>query len=275
VGTRVTPLLRLIALAPLVGAAIYLAGRLALTDPTAVAEYNWWEYFSTKIVAAAGSLLALSVFDRGTKLWLAWLLAALNWLAFLALIVVAGPGHLVDGAVLPAGTDVARSLLLSLGSLAGVGSAWCFAVAFAGTGLEFHASPRGRIAVYGICFVIALLLILPSLAEDVPKLPARGIPGLGLVLSQLADLVCIVLLAPLLLTVVSLRGGVLIWPFALVLVSNVVWVLWDFMVPAMRGAGVDPTWVRTLKETFRVVATLYIPAAAVSQWLLARALPAR
>jgi hypothetical protein len=274
VGSRVTPGLRFIALAPLVGAAVYLLARLALTDPGLVARYNWWEYFSTKIVATTGSLLAMSVFDRGTKLWLAWLFAAVNYLAFLALIVVAGPGHLVDGAVLPAGTDVARSLLLATGSIAGVASSWCFALAFAGTGLLFRASERGRVAVYAACFVVALLLILPSLTEDVLKLPSRGVAGIGLLVSELADLGSIVLLAPLFLTVVSLRGGVLVWPFALVLASNVVWVLWDFLVPATRWAGIDPTSVRTLKETFRVVATLYIPAAGVSQWLLARARPA-
>src|SRR5215470_13477713 len=59
----------LLGAAPFVWAGLYLLGRSLISDPATVARYNWAEYLLTKAVAAAGALLAMSVFTRNDVLW--------------------------------------------------------------------------------------------------------------------------------------------------------------------------------------------------------------
>jgi len=81
------------------------------------------------------------------------------------------------------------------------------------------------------------------------------------------DILTLCLITPLLLTAVSLRGGLFSWPWGLVTASQISWLLYDAagtLAPHIAPRGFP------LAEVFRGMAESYLFVAGVVQFLLIR-----
>jgi TRAP-type C4-dicarboxylate transport system permease small subunit len=94
--------------------------------------------------------------------------------------------------------------------------------------------------------------------------------GLG---SDLGDLVGFCFIAPVFLTALALRGGLLAWPWALLTAGFMGWVGYDIVntvVRVLAGMNQLPFHLRILAEVFRSFACTFTFIAGISQRLVLR-----
>jgi hypothetical protein len=84
---------------------------------------------------------------------------------------------------------------------------------------------------------------------------------LVLLVSAVVDILAVCLIAPLLLTAMALRGGLVGWPWALVTASLVCWLLYDGAADVQRMVSVG----FPLTDVFRGMAENYLFAAGLAQ----------
>jgi hypothetical protein len=73
------------------------------------------------------------------------------------------------------------------------------------------------------------------------------------------------LIAPLLLTALALRGGLIGWPWALLTTSYVAWLLYDAVLVYGPSLGADPATVRLASEVCRALGCTYGFSAGLAQ----------
>ena len=81
------------------------------------------------------------------------------------------------------------------------------------------------------------------------------------------DILGLCLVAPLLLTAVSLRSGLFVWPWALITAGRIAWLLYDAAVAVEAG---PPPLGFPLSEVFRGLGMNYLFAAGLAQLLVIR-----
>ena len=84
--------------------------------------------------------------------------------------------------------------------------------------------------------------------------------------SCLGDIFCFTLLAPMFLTALTLRGGVLVWIWALLTLSGLTWLAVDGTATLLPAVGVSQASTRASFEVLRCVANSYLAAAGLYQW---------
>jgi len=255
----------LLAVFPLLYAALFsaMAGWLG-NDPHALELFIPGQRIVVRILSAAGCCLAVSVFARGDHLRRAWLL--LGWAAAVILLRdvlrLLPPFHAGS-----AGAPVILSGLGILSNVALLAGIWELARSWKMAAIEL---PGGRSGVLGIALVTALLALVVAGPEALHS--ARALAGgdwgaLIFFVSAVADILSLCLITPLLLTAVSLRGGLFSWPWGLVTASQVAWLLYDAagtLAPRLAPGGFP------LAEVFRGMAESYLFAAGTVQFLLIR-----
>jgi hypothetical protein len=210
-------------------------------------------------VAAAGCFVAARAFTRGDYLRVAWQLQAV------ASVLLAVSSVLRD--LEPAATMLlARAPLVFMANTAAVLSAVIFARAHRIAGLELPWSRPARLAFIAGVAALAMLAAGPSVAVLVPRARAADLVAWMQIFSAVGDLLFLVLVAPIFMTAVALRGGLLTWPWALLTASTVTWLLYDaqdsivYLYP--RFESLDRTIVTV---PLRVLACALLLAAALTQ----------
>jgi hypothetical protein len=212
------------------------------------------------MTVAASSLLCIIAARHigvGDRLGMAWLSLGI------------GQGFLVAlGTLLALGVDVAHgplavrllqpSLILGANVFHVLGLVQLARV-WSGTGLE----PPGRWLAFVVSIVVALAVAGPGAWHDLRTLPENGLAGLAPLFSDLGDIVSLIIIGPLAATAIALRGGALAWPWTLLTISSVVWLVCD----ASNHLGRLQAPV-TASAIF--VANLYTVAAAWSQSIVVR-----
>ncbi|AKT42639.1 hypothetical protein [Chondromyces crocatus] len=255
---------RLLVALPLLLVLLLAGVSTLLPDPSSRATLMMWAQEGGKALGVAGALAAALAFERGDYLRRAWGLQAAYMLLILrdAVLMRLPPGTEILGLSVKAWDGG----VVALANMAGVAAAWMMARAWEEAGFEMPAPRSRKILVGGAALVLALVFMGKPLAKDVQALLAGDYAEITAVISSVADMLATSLIAPVLLTVLAMRGGVLAWPWGMFTASMVCWLFFD---AASLILGVESrhsgTWEYVARDSFRVLACLYACAAGLAQ----------
>jgi hypothetical protein len=152
---------------------------------------------------------------------------------------------------------------------------WLFARAYHVAGVELPGSPARKAAVVIVAIVVAATIAFWPLIEAVRQLGVGDLGGLIGVFSAAGDVVTFALIAPIFMTALALRGGVLVWPWSLLAASNLAWLLYDAQsVLALLLARASGHTVESWGELWRAIACALTLAAGLAQRKLSAEEPA-
>lgn len=222
-----------------------------------------------RVLAIGGCLAAVSAFSPGDHLRRAWLWLMVSSVAVLVRdLIVVLPWGLAD-LLGSRETLVLRSLAV-VSNVALLGGVWLLARSSKVASISLPGGRRGVILVTVLAAVLALTVAGPGAVRHARELGTGDWSSIILLVSAVVDILSLCLLAPLLLTAVALRGGVLAWPWSLVTASMASWLLYDAAAAfgPLLALGAFP-----LAELFRGLAENYLFAAGVAQRLAVREIP--
>ena len=211
------------------------------------------------------SLSAAWAFQAGDYLRRAWLLMATCYLMLVFDTLVFGVDSPFRGRDLSAtgalvsGTITILANVANISSLIIVGRAWRVA------GLTLEVKPSTFIAIEGGIALVALFLLGPTVVHQLNDAIHDQPDQLHGLASTLGDMVSMLVIAPLLLTAFSFRGGSLAWPWSLLTLSTLCWL----GVDGADALGSQFHWsdgtLLLIRDTLRAVASLLQVAAAWAQ----------
>jgi hypothetical protein len=247
---------------PFVFAALFVVLALAAgTDalPTVVRVENE----TGKVLAAAGCLAAAYAFESGDYMRRAWLYSGGCLLLLLMRDATIIPA--IGGVFTPGQLSVLQGSLVVLANASSVVGTWLLARAWTVSGLE--EAPAGpRWALRGAGLAVSLLVTGWPLWVDASKLFAGDLAAIPWVASDLGDTIAFALVAPVLQTALALRGGALLWPWALLTAGGFCWILYDagWGFSELLHLDAEPR-VRIAIEATRALACTYIAGAGLAQ----------
>lgn len=168
------------------------------------------------LAAASAGRVALGL-GAGDHLRRAWSLLACDY-------GVLGLAQLLAIARVPVAVSVAVTILVNG---FGIAAMVYFARAHGVAGLDLPGSRGRQRAIYVTTGLLALLLVGVPFVDTLQNLQAGNLRVLIITVSSIGDLVTFTLIGPILLTALALRGGLLVWPWAFLVASNVAWFLQD------------------------------------------------
>jgi hypothetical protein len=257
---------RWLAVFPLLYAAVFTAVAGSLGDPQALGQLASGQRIAVRILGIVGCWLAVSVFASGDHLrrawlWLGWGSAAI----FLRDVLRLFPALQAENA--GPWAPAALSGLGVLSNLAVLAGIWALARSWKMAAISLPGGRSGVIAVSLVTAVLALAVAGPGALKSARELSQGEWGSLIVLVSAVVDIVSLCLITPLLLTAVSLRGGLFSWPWGLITASRLAWLLYDGAValePTLAPGGFPHA------EVFRGVAVCYLFAAGVAQYLVIR-----
>jgi len=250
-----------LALLPLLGLVAFLFAAWSLPEGRNGAALFFWAAVTTRTLAAGGELFAGARFRSGDLLRWGWWFWGLGDVCLVLRTVLEGPTNFV---LTSAGHQQFSLFLLIVANLATVVGATFMARVWFASGLARALDSWQQFAWGGLVSVLAVLAVAPLLARSA-RAALAGDPGAVLPLvSAASDLASLLLVSPMLLLALSVRGGRLAWSWALVVASFSGWMLVDLVL------GYGPTFLATkdvqvLENGFAVFASLAIFAAGLAQ----------
>ena len=164
---------------------------------------------------------------------------------------------------------LARNLAVVVANLAGIGAYVLMARWLNAAGLGTYGSRAKKVLTIAVALAIAVALCYGSIASSLQDV-RTDVSNVGGLVSPLADVITFVLVAPLLLTVIALRGGQLFWIFALLTAGTIGWMVNQGASSILSLIGGSENAIRTGRMTGFAMACFLIAAAAFTQWLAAR-----
>ncbi len=224
------------------------------------------EVLALKLLAAGGTLAAGLRLARGDYLRLAWLLTSLCLTLLFVKDMFFGLGW--RWLQFPEAVAYARGALGLAANVCGVIGTLLLARAWRVAEIMLPGSPAARAGVLVAATVLSLATAGYSTFLDMRQLIDGDPQRLVSVASDLGDIISLILIAPVLLTAIALRGGLLVWPWALMTASQVGWLLYDSVGPAGAVFGVARERLRSLEEIFRCFALLSAFASGLAHTLV-------
>jgi hypothetical protein len=176
--------------------------------------------------AVVGAVIGARGFQRGDRLRWAWLLVASYALIGVGKVLLWGsPRHIGPALGLwphsqTALTNGTATILLNVCSVAGL---VLFARVWHGTGL----TPPWRGQITLLAFALALVMGGLPVWRDIHMIAAGQTIRVGGLASSLGDIAAITLMGPILVTAIAMRGGLLVWPWTILTVSSIAWLMFD------------------------------------------------
>jgi hypothetical protein len=254
---------RTLVLIPFIMVAGLLAGAYVTSSGGQLSQaFLRTEISIVKALAVAGSLVAALSYRRGEYLRRAWLLNG-SCMSILLLrdVTLAFPRTDTIQWIQAAIMVVANSCWAA--GIFMLGRAWRVA------GVELGHSRAARNSVVAAAWIIAGAASGPGIYDALRHLgdtPAHSVMELAI---GLADMVSFGFIAPVLLTAVALRGGLLGWPWGLLTSGLVGWLAYDATAYLREAVlHVDPNASRLVVESFRSLACTFTFAAGIAQHLV-------
>jgi hypothetical protein len=233
-----------------------------VSSPSSAAGHSL-EVAAAETAATLGCLIAATSFEWRDHLARAWALQGLMY-TFLVMRCVGLALGILTGS---SGAVLTDGIITSIANIGGIFSTWMLARTGHMAGIDFATPPFLRRAAWAVAFVVAVTASGPGLLTAAHNL-ARGNPGaLVSVASRTGDICSFVLIAPLLLTTLALRQGLLVWPWALLTASGLCWLGADFANAAFLH--LPNNQVGPLFDIFRFPACLFVMTAGIAQrWVI-------
>jgi len=248
---------RWLALFPLLFAAVFAAIAWQLADGGGLDPFIHWQRLLVRVLAITGCFAAFSAFASGDHLRRAWF-----WLGVATvLVLVRDVIRMVAASGDAAPIDWTVSALGVLSNVALLAGVWMLARAWKVAAISLPGGETGVGVVTVLAALLALAVAGPGALKHFQSVVAGDWSALILLVSAVVDILSLCLLAPLLLTTISLRGGLFAWPWGLVTASMLCWLLYD-AAAAFGGAlaGGFP-----LTALFRGLAENFLFAAGMAQ----------
>jgi hypothetical protein len=248
-----------------VAAALILVWRLT-AGSAAQALVMRVEIEGIKTLALVGCIVAAYAFDRGDYMRRAWLLSGSCYAFLLLRDLTLGqwtpwaPGPRLVGVP----TELFESALVLVGNLGAVLGTLMLARAWQVAGLDEAVSAGKRRALFIVALVIAIVVVGVNVRNDFMALGDGNLSALVMLASDVGDVVSLALIAPVLLTALALRGGLLLWPWALLTASMVGWLFYDAFTSVTGHIDMGHP-LRLTGEVFRSLACTYAFAAGLAQ----------
>ena len=220
------------------------------------------EVATMEAFACLGSLAAALQLQRGDYLRNAWLLFAFSYSLYFVGDLTLTTGPFSDRSWTP----IANGVLTIVGNIAAAMSIWKLARASRIAGLEPPWSRPVRIAVQVVAIALALVATGGATVMYTWQVLDGEMGALMYLASCLGDIFCFTLLAPMFLTALTLRGGVLVWTWALLTLSGLTWLGVDGTATLLPSLGVSQQTTRASFEVLRCIANGYLGAAGLYQW---------
>lgn len=254
---------RWLAVFPLVYAAAFCAVAAALVDGPALEPFVRGQLLLVRVLAIAGCFAAASAFGRGDHLRRAWLFLAGSAVLVLARDLLRFPVEIV------ANEGSGRWWIAGLGVLSNVAlltGTWLLARAWKVAAIPLPGGGRRALWVTAVVAAIALAVAGPFAWRHFQSILAGEWGSLVMLVSAVVDILALCLIAPLLLTTLALRGGLVSWPWGLVTASLVCWLFYD----AAAGLGPGVIGDFPLTDVFRGLAQNFLFAAGLAQRMVVR-----
>lgn len=213
-----------------------------------------------------GCLAAALIFEGGDYLRRAWLLE----MSCYGLIFV-GDLTLTTGIFSNKPWTALANGVLTLAANAGaIGGTFLLARAARVAGIEMPGSNATRRGVQALALAVALLAAGPAAVISARQVIGGEQAGLMSFASCLGDIFCFALIAPLLMTTVAMRGGLLAWPWGFMTASGLAWLTFDAvqtLSPIVFGIPAENA--RPILEVARCLAcTCAFSAGLAQRWII-------
>jgi hypothetical protein len=206
-----------------------------------------------KSAATVGAILAYAAYQRGDYMRRAWFFLGLSYLALATRDLLAVADVLGNDFISLNYGQILSNLFSTLSFID-------FARAFRVAGLEIPGSRGGKTVTVIVCVGLGLGLAGYALVSDIRQYGHGVYPFVGSLFSDVGDMIGLALLAPIFLTALGLRGGLLGRPWLLLTAAQICWLVYD--------VGATGNWV-LVREAARTLACLHTLSAGLAQrWLL-------
>ncbi|HEU4408530.1 MAG TPA: hypothetical protein VFS43_24925 [Polyangiaceae bacterium] len=261
-----------LALAPAAWVAAFLVGYSIAHDPVG-GGFVRAEAEAVKAIELAGCALAMRAFSRGDYLRRAWGMLAGCSALLLARDAVAlwsaqrsGAGALLADAPY----EALRTALTLFANLLSVAGTFMLARAWRVAGLELRGTPLTRAVVMALWVAISAAVVGPAVLGDARRAFGGDWSALRWLATDVGDLLALCLMAPVLFTALTLRGGLLRWPWGFLATGLFFWLLYDAARLMGPWLGLSAGQTLALEESFRAAGCLYGFAAGAAQALALR-----
>jgi hypothetical protein len=262
-----------LAVLPLAIAGLLALLQAVLPDESAVVSWLQVQVLVLKALSFVFLLFAVTRFKPGEYLFGAW-----GFLALEPVFLLVKDLFFEDLSHVSLSSDLSPGLLWARAAFVFAGNA-CDVIGFIlllnaarKAGLEPAGSRSLRTAAFLGGLVLAAVLAGPAILADGQAALNGSRRALGDLFSDLGDAVAIVLVMPLLLRAWAFRGGLLIWPYAMIALAALCY-LWYDIVWAIGPSLWQDLTVRRVDEFFRAAGLLYFCAAGLAQGLILRKKP--
>jgi hypothetical protein len=206
-----------------------------------------------KSAATIGAVLAFAAYQRGDYMRRAWAFLGLSYLSLAARDLLAVADVLGNDFFSLNMGQILSNVFSTLSFIA-------FARAFRVAGLEIPGSRGAKTVTIIVCVGLGVGLAGYALVSDIAQYGRAEFPFVGSIFSDVGDMVGLALLAPIFLTALGLRGGLLARPWLLLTAAQICWLVYD--------VGATANWV-AVREAARTLACLHTLSAGLAQrWLL-------
>ena len=209
------------------------------------------EIMTVKVLASIGCFVAASRYRRREYMGIAWQVIGVDYLLLFTKDILFGKVVHLPGI----DPDTAESVRVGFVIAANIGgSIGCIMLArvwhVAGIALPGSRRLQYVAMVAGVAFAVAI--VGWGTWNDLHNVRNTGSKeAMVAVASNLGDIVSFSAIAPILLTAIAMRGGALAWPWALVTLSNIGWLLYDMSWSFERQFALSEHTLRLVAEFFR------------------------
>jgi hypothetical protein len=185
-----------------------------------------------------------------------------GWTLLFVLYALLAVSYVLNRAGL--GTPALSDVLTIVANVATIGAFWLFGRALRVAGLRFYGPAIVKAGVFIAAIAVACVLVMPTVV-GVWQSNSGSLSRAADLVSAVADMLTFILVAPLLLTLWSFRGGQLSWVYGCLALSTIGWIINSAAKDLLPAVA-----VRDAQMTGLFLACLAVAAAAYCQLAASR-----
>lgn len=247
------------------GSAIVLSIAFLLVGPDRAGLYRA-DVAICQALGFWGCLAAALIFDSGDYLRRAWVLQMICYGLIFAGDLTLTTGVFSNRSWAP----LANGILTLTANASAMGGTFFLARTARVAGIQMPGSDVTRHVLSAIALAIALAAGGPAAIVSARQVLHGDQGGIMFFASCIGDIFCFAMIAPLLLTTIAMRGGLLAWPWGFMTASGLAWLTYDgvqTLAPILLGISAEKA--RPVLEVARCLAcTCAFSAGLAQRWTI-------